>query len=435
MPGRPLLGARQTYTGVMLNVAPDQVAAPARERAWIFGLLIGPSAVVANGVVQGGVLGYLLSLEGVGSGMQSHVIGLLSLPTSLYFLWSPITDFFVSRRTWLLSSAALAAVLMLAGLEQPQLSLRSALVLLFLSMCCGSLVGSSAGGIMGGLRSERTRRMAASFYQAGNLGFGALSAWVLIYLSSRVSREALGLIAAALICTPALAALASPRQPEISHSTFRATMFRVRSEFKATFLRWDALPYVACMTFPISTGAAIGLLPGVASQYGVSGDHVAWVNGLLGGGLIAAGSGVVSLIRSRMRAPVLYSIVGLVNCACFTVLWLGPMRASTYFIGVPLYLFTVGSGYAMYTAVVLEFLGESGRSGSARYSIINSLGNIPVLYMLQVDGWGGDHWGAPGLAAAEVVAGAAGALVLLALFFFRAPARTSIPSEQPLVAE
>jgi hypothetical protein len=89
----------------------------------------------------------------------------------------------------------------------------------------------------------------------------------------------------------------------------------------------------------------------------------------------------------------------------------------------------------MYTAVVLEFLGESGRSGSARYSIINSLGNIPVLYMLQVDGWGGDHWGAPGLAAAEVMAGAAGALVLLALFFFRVPARTSIPSEQPLVAE
>ena len=56
---------------------------PTRERPWIFGFLIAPSAVVGNGVIQGGVLSYLLSMQGVGSGMQSHLIGLLALPTSL----------------------------------------------------------------------------------------------------------------------------------------------------------------------------------------------------------------------------------------------------------------------------------------------------------------------------------------------------------------
>lgn len=39
----------------------------------------------------------------------------------------------------------------------------------------------------------------------------------------------------------------------------------------------------------------------------------------------------------------------------------------------------------MFTAVVLEFLGDSGKSGSARYSVINPLGNVSALYMLQVD--------------------------------------------------
>jgi Na+-driven multidrug efflux pump len=77
----------------------------------------------------------------------------------------------------------------------------------------------------------------------------------------------------------------------------------------------------------------------------------------------------------------------------------------------------------MFTAVVLEFLGDSGKSGSGRYSIINSLGNIPVLYMLQIDGWGADRWGGRGLAAAEAVVGGIGALVLLAFFLIRAPAR------------
>ncbi len=52
-----------------------------------------------------------------------------------------------------------------------------------------------------------------------------------------------------------------------------------------------------------------------------------------------------------------------------------------------------------------------------RYSIINSMGNVPVLYMALVDGWGGDRWGGRGLAGIEGVVGGVGALVLLGYFF------------------
>jgi Na+-driven multidrug efflux pump len=69
--------------------------------------------------------------------------------------------------------------------------------------------------------------------------------------------------------------------------------------------------------------------------------------------------------------------------------------------------------------VVLEFMGDSGKSGSGRYSIINSLGNVPVLYMALVDGWGGDRWGGRGLAGAEAVVGGIGASVLLIYFLSR----------------
>jgi hypothetical protein len=73
----------------------------------------------------------------------------------------------------------------------------------------------------------------------------------------------------------------------------------------------------------------------------------------------------------------------------------------------------------MFTAVVLEFLGKSGKSGSGRYSIINSMGNVPVLYMLALDGWGGDRWGTRGLAGTDCVVGGLGALVLLGYFLSR----------------
>src|ERR1700735_663010 len=393
---------------------------PTRERAWIFGFLVAPSAVVANGVIQGGALSYLLSVQGVGSGMQSHLIGLMALPTSLYFLWSPLTDFFVRRRTWLFGGAVSASVLMLICFEQPLLYSRAALVLMFLSACCSQIVVSSCGGIMGALRSESGRRTVGSFYQAGSMGVGALAASLLVYLSSRVTQDVLGLTAAALIGLPALIAFAAPVQEEISKGSFRETTRKIWGEFKATFFLWDALPYIACMTFPMASGSAVGILPGVARQYGVNGDHVVWVNGLLGGLLLAAGSVAMSLVRIRMRVPVLYMLVAMINCACIAVLWLGPMRPATYYTGVLLYLFTVGACYAMFTAVVLEFLGLSGQSGSSRYIIINSLGNIPVLYMLQVDGWGGDHWGGRGLAGAEAVVGGGGALGVLICLLIRA---------------
>ena len=408
---------------VLTASAPRESSAPNRperaERAWIFGFLIAPSAVVANGVIQGGVLAFLLSQQGIGSKVQSHLIGLLALPTMLYFLWSPVTDFFVRRRTWLLVASLLSAVFMAFGFRQHDLTSRNALILILLSACLCQLVVSSCGGMMGALHSERSKRVAGSFYQAGSMGLGALSVSILIWLSSRVSRDILGLAAAALIALPALFALAAPQQDDIGTGSFARTMRNIWLEFKATFLRWEAIPYTLCLTFPMASGAAVSLIPGIAHNYGVSGDSVAWVNGLVGGVLTAAGSLAGTAIPARISAPVVYLSVGVINAATLAVLWLGPMTPATYYVGVMLYLFTVGTAYGLFTAVVLEFLGASGKSGSGRYSIINSLGNIPVLYMIQVDGWGAGRWGPRGLAAAEAVVGGIGGALLLSYFLLR----------------
>jgi PAT family beta-lactamase induction signal transducer AmpG len=127
----------------------------------------------------------------------------------------------------------------------------------------------------------------------------------------------------------------------------------------------------------------------------------------------------VALIPARIRASVAYLIVCLINTLPLIILWLGPLRPSTYFIGATLYLFTIGAAYALFTAVVLEFLGVSGKTGSGRYSIINSLGNLPVAYMTYLDGQGAGHFGPRGLPATEAVLGAIGATILLAYFLTR----------------
>lgn len=407
-------------------VARQRPGAQVKERPWLFSFLIAPSAVVANGVIQGGVLGYMLSQRGVSPGVASHMIAVVALPTMLYFLWSPLTDFLVRRRTWLLVGGVSAGVLMAAALHQKNLLATSTMALMLLSACCAQLVVSSCGGIMGALHSERSRRTSSSFYQAGGLGFGALSALALIPISDTGRRDALGLAAAAMIALPALLAFAAPKQETVGGESVGQTLRRMRREFVETFWRWDAVPYTLCMLFPMASGAAIGLITGVAKDYGVNGAHVAWMNGLGGALLMGAGSLATALIPARSRAPVVYLTLGLVNAATLAVLWLGPMRPESYYLGVTLYLFTIGACYAYFTAVVLEFLGSSGKSGSGRYSIINSLGNVPVLYMIRLDGWGGDMWGPRGVSATECVVGGLGAAILLAYFVTRGPRRTAV---------
>jgi PAT family beta-lactamase induction signal transducer AmpG len=415
-------------TDVAEPVSGEETASAVRERPWIFGLMIAPTGALANGVIQGGALAYLLSVQGIGSGGQSHLIALLGIPTWLYFVWSPITDFFVKRRTWLLIGGLSAGGLIAAAFHEPHLTSRSAVVLMFVAACLVQLVVSSCGGIMAELHSDVGRKRAGSFYQAGSAGFGALSAWALVYMSSRVSQGTLGYIAGAMIALPTLSALAAPAQQALGKGNFGESLRSVGVEFKRSFWTRRAIPYLVYMVLPGGSGSAIGLLPGVAAQYHVSGDSVAWMNGLAGGLLLAGGAlsfaavpWLLRRMRLRISTMVLANLIYLVNAMALAILWLGHLDPRTYFIGVTLYLFTVGTGYAAFTAVILEFMGDAGKSGSTRYSLVNSLGNVPVQFIILADGWGGDHFGVRGVAGAECVVGTLGCVAFLAWFWIKQP--------------
>ena len=268
--------------------------------------------------------------------------------------------------------------------------------------------------MMGTLQRESVRRRASSFYQAGSLAFGAVAIFVLVGLSGHLALRTLGWITAAMIALPAVAALLAPQQQELSTRGFRETRAILWQEFKTTFLRVRAIPYLLLVLFPMGSGAMIQLLPGLAVDYHIDGPQVAWINGLAGALLMAAGALATTLFPTRARAGVIYVTISLANEAALAILLLGPLRPGVYFAGTVLFLFTIGGCYAGFTAVVLEFLGRAGKSGSGRYSIINSLGNIPVAYMTYLDGRGYARWGARGLPGIDAVVGGLGGLLLLA---------------------
>lgn len=385
-----------------------------RERPWLFNFLIAPEAVISLGLITG-ALTYLLRNEGVAAPRAASIVGLLSVPHAIYFLWGPVTDFWLPRRTWLMLAAAAASVTLLLAFSQPRLSSSAGVALLFLTACLGVLVAAACGGMMGTLRSEVNRRRAGSFYQTGSLAFAGVAVFALVSLT-HVSLPVFGWVLAAMIVLPALGALAAPKQPRLGEQSAAQAAALILCEFKSTFLRWEAVPYTLVMVFPACSGAMIGLLPELARDYGVSGTQVAWMNGLGGALLMATGAFSAALIPVRVRAPIAYLLAGTVNAATLAILALGPRRPAVYFAGTLLFLLTIGTCYALFTGVLLEFMGLSGKSGSARYAILNSLGNLPVAYMSWVDGRGYAHWGPRGMPGIDAVVSLAGAALLLAHF-------------------
>jgi PAT family beta-lactamase induction signal transducer AmpG len=406
-------------------MAEDQNSPVPHERSWRFIFLSAPDAVIALGLVDG-ALSFLLRDEGVDPARAASIVALLSLPHAIYFLWGPVTDFFVRRRTWLLLAATLAAITLLLAFHEPRLSSSRAVGLLCAASCIGVVAPAACGGMMGTLRSETSRRRAGSFYQTGSLAFAGVATFLLVSFSQRLSLAALGLLVAALVALPALVAFAAPEQPVLSEHSAGQTAQLIWREFKATFLRWEAIPYALLVTFPMCSGSMLGLLPELARDYGVGGQAVAWINGLGGALLTAMGALAASLIPVRIRASVAYLLAGLVNAAALAILAIGPLRPVIYFAGTVLFLFTIGACYALFTGVSLEFLGSSGKSGSTRYAIINSLGNLPVAYMAWIDGRGYALWGPRAMPATDAVVSTVGAAILLAHFIFSRRKRAAV---------
>jgi len=82
-----------------------------------------------------------------------------------------------------------------------------------------------------------------------------------------------------------------------------------------------------------------------------------------------------------------------------------------YFTGTILYLLTTGFCYARFLALVMDVLGPGEHGKSTRYSLFLAAGNLPIAYVLALDGLGYRHFGTKGLFGVD----AAGNLLVFAI--------------------
>jgi MFS transporter, PAT family, beta-lactamase induction signal transducer AmpG len=358
---------------------------------------------------------YRLSHAGLGVDQIADLVAVSFIPHTWKFLWAPVVDTTLSRKTWYALGSACSAVGIFATGAIPATAagiavlygvvLLSNLAVTFLAMSVESLM-------VYGTRPEQFGR-AGGWFQAGNLGGQGLGGGAGLWMAQTLpdpwmSGAVLGLACA--LCGVALMRLQEPPLLSRSGSYVRDVGNVVRDLWQVARSR-PGLLALLIVFLPISTGAASNLWSAVADDWHASANTVALVNGVLGGVVSMAGCLAGGYLCDHMDRKRSYMVYGVLQAACAVAMALAPRTEEMFIVFTMAYALITGLTYAAFSAVVLEAIGLG--AAATKYNVYASLSNMPIAYMTVVEGWAQARWSVGGMLLAEAIFAGFGLLIFV----------------------
>lgn len=382
---------------------------PLHNAPWLFGVVVLPYGFTTS--VTAFLMPYLLRKYGMPVDRIAGVVAIALLPAVWSFLWSPLADTGLRRRSWALISALCAGVAAAAAILGIHGSAATLTALLFLSNAFSGLLSSACGALLT-VMPVSLRGRSAGWYQAGNTGGAAIGGGAGIWLADHVSLPMVALGIAAAMIVPALAAMLIDEPPPVQRAIVPQLkgMAHDLRELLRSRRTWLGLVFFLS---PVGTAAIQNLITSVGQDYHASGSEVIWVTGY-GGGLLAAGGCYIGgLVADKMNRMVAYALAG--GFAAIFGAWLafGPPTGFTYGAAYSGYSIAAGFAYAVYTALLLDVIGETRHAAAFAYSTLNASGNASISYMTWLDGVGYKHWGARGMMGTDAAANGGFMVILL----------------------
>jgi hypothetical protein len=372
----------------MSSLATTAHSAPLRGTAHpsIFLVLYLPFGIATGYVVV--TLAYQLPLGGVSIAQVAAIIAVYYLPQTWKVLWAPIVDMTLSIRLWYVIGACTTGALILATAlvpaRGPQVWLLD--IIVFGSSIALSLVGMATENLMAHATSAHQKGRAGGWCQAGALGGQGLGGGAGLWLAQHVGVWNAGAVLAS-VCLGCCAALWTLRAPAVETHTSGVlarlrdvgrdvwSVARSRAGFLAGFL----------IFMPLGTAAASNL----------------WS--------AAAGCLVSGYLFDLMNRKAGYVLSGGLLAVCAVAMALAPRTATTFVIFVSLYAFFSGWAFAAFTAVALETIGTG--AAATKYNVLACLANIPITYMIVVDGAARTRFGPAGMLYTEACIAVVAALL------------------------
>lgn len=382
---------------------------------FVFLILIIPFGATSG--FLGVTLAYLLKKAGVGELAIAGLLAISYIPHTWKFLWAPVIDTTLKRKTWYLIGGVCAAVciFLMGSLPATEKSMPILTVVVLLAMFSTTVVAMSVESLMAhGTATEQMGR-AAGWFQAGNLGGSGIGGGLALMLAERTAHAWLPGAVLGFACFCCCIALLFTTEPEKENRELH-----ILTNLKQIFLdvwqvtksRQGYLGLLICF-LPIGSGAASNAFAVVAGQWGASADMVATTTGTLNGMVSAIACIIGGYICDRIDRKYAYALFGVLMSLTTVGMAFSPRTPAMYAVFVLLYAFCTGLAYAGFTAVVLEAIGKG--AAATKYSLFASLSNMPIAYMTMVNGVANDKFGTNGLLFSDAAAGILGLFVFFAI--------------------
>jgi PAT family beta-lactamase induction signal transducer AmpG len=358
------------------------------------------------------------------------VIALASVPHGYKFLWSPLVDTTLTRKTWLAIALAVVVVGTFVSVAMPlaPATLGALTAVVVLSQFGLTLVAIACQALMASCLAPAEKGRGASFYQAGVFVGGGVGGGAALWLSQHLIGWQAGAVVAAtmLACSVALRWVVDPAPPERPRliEAARALGRDIKSIVAA---REGRVGVLVCL-LPVGAGAANNLFGALALSWHASEHVVELSNGLLGGVAAAGGAVLAGRLADRLSRLVTFAIGGSLTAAAAGAMGLAPQTAGSFVVCTLAYQVAVGVSRAAFVGVILETIGAG--AVATKYSIFASLLNLTILYTVRIDVAAEARWGGRGLLLADATLTAVGIGVLLVLLR-GVPKLGSAPAKAP----
>ncbi len=355
----------------------------------------------------------LLSARHVPEATIAAMTAMMISPGFWTFLASPVLDVRFSRRWYSMCTAALAAALLvLALLNLDHLAWVEAL--LVAGFFCANLYQSALGGWLSSIISSEEENRLSVWVTIGNIGGGGAMAAITGELVRNFSPSLAALLLGAVILLPT-AVFPWMQAPGPDRRLARESFPQFFGEVLSLLKRPPVLIAILLFIAPAAAFSLTNFLSGLGDDFHASGHFV----GLVGGtGVLLGGIGGCLMFRliDRLLPPrFLYLGVGVAGAIFTLSLILLPHTPATF--AVALIGENVFQALAITVTVAIAFdtIGRSNPLAATTYSLLISAANVPITYMLFIDGSGYARDGVTGSYVADAAVSLLACLLLAAL--------------------
>ncbi len=337
-------------------------------------------------------LPYLLVQNGFSVASVAIISSLGISSNVLRFLWGPMTDLTFNLHKWYIFGVILSSITLSLFCFIPLTPYFKATIttLVFVSLVASTFVVSPVGGFMAKTVKKERKGMASGCFQAANLGGTGLGGGAGLWLSTHYSHQAAILVLSFVILCCSLALYWVPQVKAVSDKKILERTKLIGTAIKELVHSPLALFSSILVFTPIGVGAAQFIWSSVAKDWLVSPDTVALVTGAISGFISALGGLTGGFVSDKFGRWIAYFGSGAALAAITFLMGISHYVTSTYTIGVLAYAFMCGVNFAAYSTIVLHVIGHG--LASTKFALLSSIGNVPLVYMIAIDGWIHDYY-------------------------------------------